>query len=175
MKANFTFAPHQIGNQQRWNIGLIKELTSSKEFQDYIVQMAYPGLSDSEWKEPVTLDIKLSPAVLKSEKMRMYAFYAGPLMAVAIPAFTNAGYEFVDEVLVDGEFKRMFAKKMTIKNGETIGYHTEDKSGMIRDRLRIFITDCIFFLEDVLGVQNIPNSAEYKVNRGRDTNFKSVK
>jgi hypothetical protein len=175
MKANFKFTPNQIGIHQKWSIGLLRPLTDNPDFQDYIVQMAYPGIADREWKAPIALDLKLSPAVLKSEKMRMYAFYAGPLMSVAIPAFRNAGYEFVDAVLVDCEFKRMFAKVPMTKNGEPFGYYTEDKSKMTKDRLRLFINDCIIFLEAVMGVQNIPNSKDYLTNKGRGTNFKSVK
>jgi hypothetical protein len=120
--------------------------------------------------------MELRPAVKAGTKQAMYDYYHGPFMAIAIQAYTNAGYEGMDEVKCDYMLKAEVAKgTMTTPEGEEI--YLLDKSRMTKERLIKFVNDCIDHLIINLDVpkENIPDSEMYKNMMSTGHAFKSVK
>jgi hypothetical protein len=146
MKAQFTFTPKSGYNVKDKLFGLLQ----NPDFLDY--------LTHSEGQE---IFLQLSPAVKTSEKQLMYAYYHGPLLSVAMQAFEDAGYEMMNKLKTDYLLKVQCAASTMVRNGKEEPY-LEDKGAMTKDRLRKYITDCIFFLESELDVMNIPDAEEYK-------------
>ncbi len=159
MKVNFTFTPRKAFNLK----DVMWDLFQNEDFSKYLKE-----------NEDVTLVMQLQPKVKQSEKERMYAYYHGPLLGVAVLAFTDAGYEMMDKVKADYLLKLECAKATMVKNGEEEIY-LEDKSKMTKDRLYRFISDCIFFLEDELNIQGVPDAESYRNREATGHGFKSVK
>ncbi len=123
---------------------------------------------------PVRMEMK--PDVKKNTKQALYDYYHGPLMAVAVQAYTNAGYELMDDVKCDYLLKAECAKgTMTTPEGEE--FYLLDKSKMDKARLVKFVNDCIVHLEMNLSVphNNIPDAEMYKNLQEMGRKYKSVK
>jgi len=161
MKQFFNFTP-----QKGYNLrDKLSELIQDEEFSKYLTHMA-----------ETPLRMELRPQVKSSSKQALYDYYHGVLMHVAIQAYTDAGYELMDEVKCDYLLKAECAKgTMTTPNGEE--FYLLDKSKMDKKRLIKFVNDCILHLEHNLGVppENIPNSEEYKSMLKHGVAFKSLK
>jgi len=161
MKIHFNFTP-KFGHNLRDKLG---ELIYNEEFIKY--------LSHMQGKE---IRMELKPAVRSNTKQALYDFYHGPLMAVVISTYTDAGYELMDEVKCDYLLKAEFAKgTMTTPNGEEV--YLLDKSKMNKDRLVKFVNDVITHLEMDFGVppEKIPDAKAYKELMNTGENFDSIK
>jgi len=161
MKIRFNFTP-RFGYNLR---DKLFDLLNNEDFFKYLSHMV-----DKE----VVMELK--PAVKAGTKQALYDYYHGPLMAIAIQAYTDAGYELMDEVKCDYLLKAECAKgTMTTPEGEEV--YLLDKSKMTKERLIKFVNDCIDHLVMNLNVPegNIPDSESYKnlINTGHA--FKSVK
>jgi len=160
MKIHFNFTP-KFGHNLR---DLLGNLPDNEDFIKYLKHMANTPLR-----------IEMKPDVKKNTKQALYDYYHGPLMAVAIQAYTNAGYELMDEVKCDYLLKAECAKgTMTTPEGEQV--YLLDKAKMDKARLVKFISDCIVHLEMNLGVpaKNIPDAEMYKNLQEMGRAFKSV-
>lgn len=161
MKIHFNFTP-KFGHNLRDQLG---DLTYNEDFRKYLKQFA-----------DTPLRMELKPAIKKNVKQALYDYYYGPLMAVAIDAYTNAGYELMDEVKCDFMLKAECAKGiMMTPEGERV--YLLDKSKMPKARLVKFVNDVIVHLEMNLGVphENIPDAEMYKNLQEMGRKFKSVK
>jgi len=161
MRIKFNFTP-RFGYNLR---DKLFDLLNNEDFFKYLSHMV-----DKE----VVMELK--PAVKKGTKQALYDYYHGPFMAIAIQAYTQAGYEGMDEVKCDYLLKAEVAKgAMTTPEGEQV--YLLDKSKMTKERLIKFVNDCIDHLVINLDVpqENIPDSEMYKnmMNTGRA--FKSVR
>ena len=124
--------------------------------------------------EGLELMISLKPFAKTGPKMKLYAYYHGPLLDYALRAYSSAGYEGMDKVKVDYLLRAEFAKDFILKpDGEAIPIMM-DKSKMTKERLTKYISDCLFHLEQEFGMEP-PDSSEYLINKGRDKNFKLIK
>ena len=161
MKTFFNFTPKEGYNLR----DKLSELIGNDEFFKYLSHMT---------GREIRMDLK--PAVKKNSKQAMYDYYHGPLMDVAVQAYTDAGYEMMDEVKCDYLLKSECAKgTMTTPEGEQ--FYLLDKSKMDKDRLSKFISDCIIHLEMNLDVptDRIPDAEAYKNMVRHGHKFKSVK
>jgi len=158
MKIHFNFTPRKGYNlrDKLW------ELLQNDDFFKY--------LSENTGKE---LRMELRPAVKQGTKQAIFDYYHGPLLDVAVRAFSDAGYESMDKVKADYLLKCECAKALMYKDGEEVVY-LEDKASMPKERLVKFVNDAIMFLEIELGVENIPDSSEYKKMLKTGHTFKSV-
>lgn len=123
--------------------------------------------------EEIELVMKLKPLAKTSEKLLMYAYLFGPLMDVAVQAYTHAGYEGMDKVKARYKLQAEFAKEdMMGPNGlETylIPFESMDKARLLK-----FIQDVIFFLESKFGF-HAPDSSRYKMMKATGQPFSSTK
>lgn len=120
------------------------------------------------------LIVSFKPLAKVGVKVRMYAFYHGPLLDCAMIGYIRQGYEGLDKVKVDYLLRAEFAKDFLVKpNGEAIPIML-DKRQMTKDRLFKFITDCLFFIETELEME-VPDSQEYLINKSTSRNFKRIK
>lgn len=108
-----------------------------------------------------SITLSMEPTALKSEKDQMYAYYQKVILSVAIAFFLDQGWERVDKDNADDWLKKYTSQDFVINKvtGEKESF-TKNKSRMTKDELRIYITQCIIFLE-----QNgypVPESGEYK-------------
>lgn len=118
--------------------------------------------------------VSIKPLAKTGQKIRMYSFYHGPLLDCAVMGFSRQGYEGVDKVKADYLLRAEFAKDFLLKpNGEAIPIML-DKRQMTKDRLNKFLTDCLFFIETELEM-TVPDSEEYKANKGSKRNFSRIK
>lgn len=161
MKIHFNFTP-KFGHNLRDIMG---ELIQNKDFINYLKHMA---------NTPVRMEMK--PDVKKNTKQALYDYYHGPLMAIAINAYTHAGYELMDEVKCDYLLKAECAKgTITTPHGEEV--FLLDKSKMDKARLVKFVNDVIIHLEMNMDVpqDKIPDAEMYKNLQVMGRKFKSVK
>lgn len=128
----------------------------------------------AQMNEGEDLIINMKPMAKTGQKVRMYAFYHGPLLDCAMLGYIRQGYEGLDKVKVDYLLRAEFAKDFLVKpNGEAIPIML-DKRQMTKDRLFKFITDCLFFIETELEME-VPDSQEYLINKSTSRNFKRIK
>lgn len=161
MKIHFNFTPKSGCNSR----DIISELLEDETFYKYLSTM-----QDKELRMELRLIVK------KDSKQALYDYYHGPLMSVAISAYTNAGYELMDSVKVDYMLKAECAKgTMTTPDGER--FYLLDKAKMPKDRLIKFVNDVITHLVMNLDVpiENIPDAQSYKELQKTGYAFKSVK
>jgi len=161
MKIHFNFTPRQ-GYNLRDKLG---SLINDEEFVKYLTHMA---------ETPLRMDLR--PEVKANSKQALYDYYHGPFMSVAIQAYTDAGYELMDEVKCDYLLKAECAKgTMTTPDGEE--FYLLDKSKMDKKRLVKFVNDCILHLEQNLDVpaDKIPDAEAYKSMLAHGVAFKSLK
>lgn len=122
--------------------------------------------------EGISQIIQFSPEAKTSEKMKMYNFLFGPLMDIAVKAFTHMGYEGMDNVKARYKLQAEYAKADMIgPNG--VESYLLDLSGMDKARLLKFIQDIIFFLES--HGFNTPDSSQYKMMKLTGKSFSSTK
>lgn len=161
MKIHFNFTP-----KAGYNLNdRLSDLVRNEDFAKYLTHMV---------DTPIRMEMKLD--VKKNTKQALYDYYHGPLMAVAIQAYTSAGYEMMDQVKCDYLLKAECARgTMTTPDGEE--FYLLDKSRMPKKRLVKFVNDCIVHLEMNLNVpaKNIPDSESYKNLHTLGHAFKSVK
>jgi len=161
MKIHFNFTPRKGYNLR----DKLFDLLNNEDFFKYLTHMA-----DKEVR------MELRPAVKHGTKQALYDYYHGPLMAISIQAYTDAGYELMDEVKCDYLLKAECAKgTMTTPEGEEV--YLLDKSKMTKERLIKFVNDCIDHLVMNLNVpeENIPDSESYKNLMNTGHAFKSVR
>jgi len=158
MKAQFIFTPKKSPNLSE----RLRDLSLQQDWGDYLTHM-----------EGVALIMELKPQAKLGAKQQMYAYYHKVVLSVAISALEHAGYEAMDKTKADHILKDQCAKETMIYNGEE-HYYLEDKSKMTKDRLRKFITDCIFFLEEYLDAR-VPDAEAYKNKQETGYSFRSVK
>jgi len=161
MKIHFNFTPRAGYNLR----DKIFDLIQNEDFFKYLTHMA---------GKEVRMDLR--PVVKKNSKQAMYDFYHGPLMAIAIQAYSHAGYEMMDEVKCDYLLKAECAKgTMTTPSGEEV--YLLDKSAMTKERLTKFISDVIIHLEINLDIpeNQIPDAEAYKNLHATGNAFKSIK
>jgi hypothetical protein len=124
--------------------------------------------------EDLPMIVTMKPFAKTGAKMRMYAFYHGPLLDCAMIGFNNQGYEGIDKVKADYLLRAEFAKDYIKKpNGEYV-VHVIDKSNMTKDRFVKYLTDCIMFIEQELQME-IPDSEAYKMKKETGRNYTTVK
>lgn len=157
MKIQFNFTP-QKGHNLSDKLG---DLIHNQDFIDYLSENA-----------EVELYVEIKPKAKLSEKQMMYNYYHGVILAVAISALENIGWEGMNKIKADHVLKSQCAVGIMIKNGREHEY-LEDKSRMPKKRLHKFITDCIFFLESELGCK-VPSSEPFKNKEKYGYAFKSV-
>lgn len=128
----------------------------------------------SKEKDGKELIVHVKEKAKTGEKMRMYAFYHGPLLDCAIIGYANAGYSGIDKVKADYLLRANFAKDFIQKPDGEYEPIMLDKKDMSKDRLRKFIEDCILFIEEEFK-QQVPDSSEYLYKKKTDKNYKSIK
>ena len=150
MKATFSFTPRTGYNMN----DRLYELFNNSDFRDYIELMA---------KNSSRLHMELKPAAVMTEKMKLYAFYQGPLLDCAVMAYEEAGWEQMDKVKADYMLKKECAKDIMFNKDGQQEYFLIDKSNMNKERLRKFVSDCLYHLEFDLDFSNVPDSEQYKM------------
>ncbi len=158
MKAHFTFTPVE-GHTTR---GMAKELIMKTEFRSYM----FENLNTE-------LIVTIQPKVKSQEKLRMYAYYRGPLLDVAMMGLVNAGYEGMDKAKAHYFLSSYCAKEMMIRKGEEFPYILS-VGDMSKKRLHKYIVDCIHFMEANLDIRSIPDAEEYKNAEKFGEGFKKV-
>lgn len=161
MKIHFNFTPAFKYNLRDALGGLAED----PDFIKYLNHMA--GV-------PIRMEMK--PAIKKNSKQALYDYLYGPLMSVAIQAYTDAGYELMDAVKCDYLLKCECAKGiMMTPEGEKI--FLLDKAKMSKKRLVKYVNDIIVHLEMNLSVphENIPDASLYKEIQKTGRPFRSVK
>ena len=124
--------------------------------------------------EGIEQTVKVYPTAKVALKLRMYAYLFGPLLDVAVQAYTHAGWPGMDKVKVRYLLQCEFAKEeMATPDGEIIIYPIDLKD-MDKARLLKFIQDIIFHLESEFGF-SAPDSVKYKMMKLTGRNFKSLK
>lgn len=136
--------------------------TNSADLEKYCIQHS---------SEEIIVQLKLAARV--GPKMRLYAFYHGPLLEVAMIGYTYAGYEGIDKVKADYLLRAEFAKDFIKRPDGTYVPIMMDKHKMSQPRLFKFVQDCVFFIERDLQ-QTIPDSEEYKISKNAGRNYKRV-
>ena len=117
--------------------------------------------------------IEMKPESKTSQKMKMYAFYHGPLLHCAMIRYTFAGWDGIDKVKADYLLRAEFAKDFIKRpDGEYVPIMI-DKRKMTKNRLLKYIQDCLLFIEIELK-QSVPDSESYKASKGTGHNFKKV-
>lgn len=107
----------------------------------------------------ITVAMKLTESI--PEKERLYGYYHAVILNVAMKYYHECGYHEADKVFCDYQLKAQCGKEiMYNKNTGEEEVYLLDKSRMSKDRLRMFITDCIAFLEVDCGYK-VPDSASY--------------
>lgn len=118
--------------------------------------------------------VSIKPFAKTGPKLRLYAYYHGPLLDYALKAYSSAGYEGMDKVKVDYMLRAEFAKDFILKpDGEAIPIML-DKSKMTKERLTKYVSDCLFHLEQEFQMEP-PDSESYKINKATGRNFTQVK
>ena len=161
MKAHFTFTPDP---EPHGAMRKLMPLLNKPGFTDYINQFA---------GQELILEIK--PASKSVEKQQMYAYYRGPLMDVAVMAFTDAGYEGVDKVKAHYLLQANCAKDFIVDPHGIEEYFVISMADMTKKRLHKYISDCIHLLQAELNVQEIPDAEMYRYNEETGHQFKNVK
>jgi len=143
---------------------MIEDLSDNKDFQKFVT---------GNIGKSITASFKLSQSI--PEKERMYGYYHRVLLAVAMAAFTDLGYESMDKVKADYLLKAECGKDVMYNaKTEKEEYYLLDKARMNKDRLRKFITDCIVFLEVECGC-HVPDSSSYMMElRSGISGFESI-
>lgn len=161
MRAKFTFKIRKAINLR----DRLYELINQKDFLDYLEEMG-----DQE----VVMDLK--PSVRSSDKLRMYDYYHKVVLGSAMRAYEDEGWESMDKVKADYMLKAECAKDVMYNpKSDTESIYLIDKAAMNKERLRKYITDCIYYLEIEKGVR-VPDSAEYKAFQQTGIKgFKSIK
>ncbi len=106
-------------------------------------------------------------------KMKLYAFYHGPLLSCAMIGYTFAGWEGIDKVKADYLLRAEMCKDFIKKPDGTYEVIMLDKRGMSAPRLLKFVQDCLFYIEQELK-QTVPDAEEYKVSKMTGRKFKKV-
>lgn len=122
--------------------------------------------------EGIEMIVTIKPKARTGQKMRLYAFYHGPLLDYAVKGWRNTG-EILDKVEADIRLRASFAKTF-VKDAR--GNHIvalEEKSGMSKQRLITYVQDCIFFLESELQME-VPDSGEYKAMKATGRNMRKA-
>lgn len=108
------------------------------------------------------LYIEMKPLAKISEKVRMLRYLHGPLLATAVKAYAEDGFEFIDKVAALYKLKAEFARGVIFntKTG-TDEYYLKDISSMDKKELLKFINDVVLYLEMNFFMET-PDSEVYK-------------
>lgn len=119
------------------------------DFERYIIQ-----------NEDVELIAHFEESANSSEKMKMYAFYNGPVLDVAMSGYRRQGY-VGDKVVTDYRLRAEFAKKINVNpNGKT-DIVVMGQSSMSKKRYHQFLCDVLLFIEEELEME-VPDAQAYK-------------
>lgn len=110
--------------------------------------------------EGVELIGHFEEAANSSEKMKMYAYYNGPLLDVAMAGYRRQGYTG-DKVVCDYRLRAELAKKTHINSNGKVEVMVMGQSQMSKKRYHQFICDVIMFIEEELEME-APDSQTYK-------------
>ena len=160
MKAIFNFTPTRRAPGANADS---KDLVTQVDFQKYLEEHVDKRLI-------VTIDEEAN----YPEKERMYAYLMGPVLDCAVQGFSDAGWEGMDKVAAEHQFKEMFAKDYIIDPDGIPSPYLLEKKRMSKDRLLKYIVDILHFLEAELG-QEVPDSEAYKMKLETGVEFRKVK
>lgn len=119
------------------------------------------------------LVITMKQKARTGEKMRMYAYYHGPLLECALIGYTYAGWEGLDKVKVDYLLLAEFAKDFLKRPDGSYQPVIISKASMTKARFLKYLQDCIYFIEQELK-QSIPDSDEFKMRKATGRKYKRV-
>lgn len=121
------------------------------------------------------LTVTLKETVKHSPKQLLYNYYMGVLIPLTVRALTVDGFEMVDEFAADHYLKSVCAKAVLYNPTEkTEMVYLLEKKAMTKERLRKFVSDCVWLLEERHGVI-APDAQEYKMLKETGSKFKSTK
>ena len=110
--------------------------------------------------EGIELIAHFEESANSSEKMKMYAFYNGPVLDVAMAGYRRQGY-VGDKVVTDYRLRAEFAKKINVNpNGKT-DIVVMGQSSMSKKRYHQFLCDVLLFIEEELEME-VPDAQAYK-------------
>ena len=119
------------------------------------------------------LIISVKPKAKSAEKLRMFAYYHGPVLHCAMMGFTAMGYDGIDKVKAEYLLRAEFAKDFIKKPDGSYQVIMLDRSAMTKARFLKYLQDCLLFIENDLKM-NVPDSEEYLVSKATSRNFKKV-
>jgi len=119
------------------------------------------------------LIISVKPKANAAEKLRMYAFYHGPVMHCAMMGYTAAGYHGIDKVKAEYLLRAEFGKDFIQKPDGTYQVIMLDRSSMSKNRFLKYLQDCLLFIEETLKMQ-VPDSEEWRMKQFTKRNFKKA-
>lgn len=112
----------------------------------------------------VELIVEFKQAARVGPKMKLYAYYHGPLLDCALIGYIAMGWEGLDKVKVDYLLRAEFAKDFIKRPDGTYEPIMIDKHTMSPQRLLKFVQDCLLYIEQELQ-QTVPDSEEYKLSK----------
>ena len=121
----------------------------------------------------IELIVSFKMASKSGPKMKLYAYYYGVILHYATKGLTDAGYDLMDNVKSDFILRSEFAKDFYKKPNGEYAVTILDKSTMSKERLLKYVQDCLFFLENTLGMIP-PDAEEYKAFKNTGRTFKKV-
>jgi len=95
-----------------------------------------------------------------SEKMKLYAYFNGPLLGAAMAGYRKKGYTG-DKVVCAYRLLAELAKKTVVNPNGKVEVQVMRQSDMSVKRYHQFICDCILFLEQELDME-APDAQTYK-------------
>ena len=119
------------------------------------------------------LIVAIKPKAKTSEKMRMYAFYHGPVLHCAMIAYTAVGYQGVDKVVDDYMLCAEFAKALYQKPDGSYHPYILGRSDMTKNRFLKYLQDVLLFLEVEMKMR-VPDSEEWKLKKFTGKDFRKV-
>lgn len=128
---------------------MLFELLNS-DFEKYLLHM-----------QGQSITITIEPAVNKSEKEHMYAYYQKVVLGVAREFFTDMNGEPTDKVKADQQLKDILSREISYDSeSDKANIVIKNKRDMSKEELRQFVYNAIVFLED--NGYKVPESSDYK-------------
>jgi len=119
------------------------------DFERYIIQ-----------NEDVELIAHFEESANSSEKMKMYAFFNGPVLDVAMAGYRRRGY-VGDKVVTAYRLLAEFAKRTVVHPNGEIEVQVMRQSEMSVKRYHQFLCDALLFIEEELEME-VPDAQAYK-------------
>jgi len=111
--------------------------------------------------EGIPLIVTYQEEVSLTEKQKMYNYFHGPLSAVGVDAYTDAGYEGYNDGDFEHDMKMRYAFKWIHSPVADPKKRPLSKADFTKTRLLKFIKDVILHLEMDFSVE-VPDSEKYK-------------